>query len=349
MTKRTRGRRRGTRLALIFVGVLALAWCGYWYASSQIAASAAEKLIASLAAGGRDVTCSRNVTGGFPLSLDLDCGEATFNDRTAGVAVALSRVSATAPLYWPGSVSAELAAPMALDAPAQGASLDADWTRAVAHADAGLDGLTRVALEFDGLSLKPKGGKGGKAGKSALQFAEFGAGRAEVFAEPAAGDSYRFFVLADEVLVKPRKGDAYPRVATRIDVTAHDFGSSLGTDPGQALKAWLARGGLVDVDTFEISLGGSSVLAHGQVQLSPEGLLSGNLVVHLSGLGKLPKAVEKIRPGSGDQLSQVIGAATMFTKPVNGDNNVRELPLVIVDGVVKVGVISVAKIPPLKL
>jgi hypothetical protein len=342
MTRTTRRRLGWTRLILIFIAAVLVLWCGYWFATNRMAEAAAERLVAALAADGRALTCTEDTTGGFPLSLDLNCGEAKYDDKTAGVSVALSKVSATAPLYRPGSASAAVAGPMTFDAPAGGVSFDASWTAAVAHVDAGLSGLEGARLDLDGLRVRPKGVN------SAAPFARLDAGHAEMSAEPAGNNAYRLVLRADDVQIKPQKGRDMPKIGTELDLTAADFGSSLGTDPARSVRTWLARGGTVDVKRIALSLGDVSAEGSGQLQLSPQGLLSGSLTIRLTGLNKLPDAVDKIQPGAKDKVAQVVGAAGVFSKAVKGDKNIREAPIVIRDGVVTVGVIPVATIPPLK-
>ena len=342
MTTRRRGLRRGATITAIVTVLLVALWCGYWFASNRIAANAMENLIASLAADGRAVDCTQNVTGGFPFSLDLDCSQPSFNDRQAGMAVGLARLTATAPVYWPGSVTAALAAPMAIDAPSQGIAFDANWSRAVATADAGLSGLNRVSFELDELTVAAK------PGAEKPLFNKLTASRASLVAEPAGGSAYHFGLTADDIQTKIRKGAEIPGLAAEMDIVAHDVGGSLGTDPRATLRAWLATGGTVDVRNLLVSLGGSSVRARGTLRLSPAGLLSGDLNLRLTGLKKLPKAIGKLKPGAENQVKQWIGAASMFTKPVEGDEDARELPLALRDGVVSVGVISIGTIPRLR-
>ncbi|MEP0320518.1 DUF2125 domain-containing protein [Bauldia litoralis] len=342
MTKRRHRFRRGTTIATLVVVLLVVLWGGYWYLSNRMATGAVQDLLASLAADGRAVACVENETGGFPLSLDLDCGQPTFNDTKAGMAVGFTRLTASAPVYWPGSVTAALSAPMAIDAPAQGLAYDANWSRAIANADAGLSGLNSIAFELDELTVAAK------PDVKKPPFTRLAASRARGAAEPAGGDAYRFTLLADDLLVKLRKGADLPAFAIQMDVTAHDVGGSLGTDPAATMRAWLASGGTVDVTSLLVALGGSVIRASGAVRLSPAGLITGNLTIRVSGLKKLPKAVAKIRPGAEDQVKQWIAAASMFAKPVEGDADAREMPIAIRDSVVTVGVIAVATIPPLR-
>ncbi len=340
-----RGLRRGATIGAIVFGLLVLLWCGYWFASDRIAVGAMRDLVASLAADGRAIDCAQDTTGGFPFSLDLDCGQASFHDTRAGMAVGLTRLTATAPIYWPGSVTAALSAPMAIDGPGPGVSFNANWTRAVADAEAGLSGLSRIVFELNDLAVAAK------PDAQNPPFSKLVASRARIAAEPAGGDAYHFALSADDLqirLKKGGKGGELPALAVEMDVTAHDFGGSLGTNPRGAILAWLARGGTVDVKRLLIALGQSSANASGTLRLSPNGLLSGDLNVRLTGLKQLPKTIGKLRSGSETQVKQLIAAAGMFTKPVEGNKEASDAPVTIRNGVVSIGVIPVGTIPPLR-
>jgi hypothetical protein len=342
MTIRKPRRGRGLKLVLILVAVALVLWCGYWFASNQIVAMAFARATASLAAGGRDVGCAKNTTGGFPLALNLDCNEVVFNDSRAGMAVALSRLTATAPLYWPGSVDAVVASPFTLEAPGLGLSIEASWTSATANVDAGFGGLNGGAISLDQLDVWPQ------EGKSRLPFTRLTASHAEASARPAGGNSYRFILDARDIAVKPKKGKELPMLAAEVDVTALDFGGSLGTDPKRILAAWLARGGGLEVATFALTLGQTTARATGALQVSEAGLISGELSVRLVGLDKLPGALEKFKPGSKDKVATLIGAVGAFTREAPDEAGARDAPVVIRDGVVMVGFIPVATIPALR-
>ncbi|MCP4380210.1 MAG: DUF2125 domain-containing protein [Hyphomicrobiales bacterium] len=336
-------RRRGRRWFFILLAVLAVLWCGYWFASSWAAATAADRLVASLTAGGRTLACDQNTTGGFPLTLDLECRAASFADDREGMSVVLSGATASALLYWPGSVQASLAGPLEVDAALQGLSLDADWARAVADLDAGFSGVNRLSIALDDVVVTPR------SDGVRLLFERFTAGEAEVIAEPAAADAYRFFVRGEAVRMTPIGGEDYPELAVWLDVAARNFGSALGIDPQETISAWIAGGGILDVARLGFSLGGSSAIASGTVEVSPDGKLSGALVVRLTNLDALPDVVDEIQPGAGDDVAQAIGAAGMFMRPVEGEPDVSELPLTIRKGVVSVGMIPIGTIPPIKL
>src|SRR5579871_4994611 len=99
---RERGRRRGLRWLTGLLVVLALLWCGYWYAVSRVAGVVIERVTAAVAAHGGSLTWSDQGLGGFPLSLDFRGSDLKFAYAPASVAAGINRVTASAPLYYPG-------------------------------------------------------------------------------------------------------------------------------------------------------------------------------------------------------------------------------------------------------
>ncbi len=341
--RRSRPRRGfGWKLFAVLIVVALALWCGYWFASNRIVTLAFARATESLAARGRDVACTQNAVSGFPLSLDLDCSGAVFNDRNAGISVALSRFTATAPLYWPGRVNAVVASPLTIEAPGLGISLAASWSNATTRVDAGFSGLNGGAMSVDQLDLSPG------EGKLRLPLIHLAAAHAAATAAPASGNAYRFELAADDVVVKPKKGKELPAFATTLDLTALDFGGSLGTDPGKAIAAWLQAGGALRIDDASIAVGETSARTSGTVTVSADGLISGQLTVRLAGLDKFPALAEELKPGSKDKAAQAVAMIVALGKPAHDDPDAREVPLVIRDGEVTVSVFKVATIPPLR-
>lgn len=341
--KPTRSRRRRGPAILIAIAVLFVAlWSGYWYATHRMITAAIAEVTASFAASGRALACSDDAVGGFPFSLDLDCGRPTYADGTAGVSAALGRVTASAPLYWPGSVSTALDGPLVFKAPRLGIDLNASWSNGAASAEAGLGGLDSAAAMFDGLAVT-------NASKTkTLPIVSVSAVHAEAAAEPMSGDAYRFTAEADGIVIKPVGAATLPEFEAAVRVKALGFGASLGTDPGRRLSAWLAAGGRLEIERLTVAAGRSSATASGTLAVSTGGLVSGALNLRLVGLDGLPDLVGGMKPRSRKKLAQIVAAISAFTKPVADDPNARDAPLLIRNGVVSVGLIPVGEIPPLK-
>ncbi len=341
MSKDKRRRGRGRRIILGTIIVLALLWCGYWYAASKVAAVGLERVVAAVASHGRTAVCGTQSMAGFPLSLDLQCSGARFADPA--MSADLGHIALTAPLYRPGHVDANLTAPLVLNAPDLGLAVTASWSAARVSADAGLNGLSGASGTLTALSLE-------QAGASLrLPFRKIGAGEAEFAAAPGNGNDYRLTGSARDIVIEPLSGQKLPVLAGALDVSALKFGRSLGLDPKKVLQDWVAKGGAIDLTRLTLFLGAASISASGPLTLSSAGLLSGTLNVRLVGLDKLPDIAEGIRPGSHDRVAQVVAGISAFTKSVKTeDGEARETVFAIRNGLVMAGLLPLGVIPAIK-
>ena len=346
----TRGmpRRRGWGLPLAIVGVvillLVLAWLGYFYASTRMAGSALDRTTANLAAEGIRLDCAQDNLGQFPLGVAFLCGKTSFADAGGTVSGALGPLTAKAPLYWPGSIEADLAGPLDLAAPGMGLSLQASWAHGATSLAGGLAGLKSIATRLDGLVVADGGGDPG------LPFDKLAARSAEIALAPGDGDSYQLTVKANDVAIARSADKTYPTFDTELALTAEGVGQSLGKDAAKTIRAWLTSGGTLQIDRLAVSSGDSAAIATGTLRLSADGLLSGDLTLHLVGLDDFPDIAGQIRQGLRRKTAQVVTAIETFAKPVKeGGKRASEIPVTIADGVVTVGgMLQIATIPPLR-
>jgi hypothetical protein len=336
---RERGRRRGVRWLIGLLILLALVWCGVWYAAGRAAQAGVDRLTAAVSARGGSLSWEEQGIGGFPLNLDFHGSGLKFAFAPASVAAGLNRLTAQAPLYYPGRVTAEFVSPLVFNAPENGIAVSASWSIATANADAGLNGLTRAGGSIDGLALDQTGPR--------LPIRRFAAKHADFVAEPAAGDDYRLTAVASDVSLERTDGQTYPLLAGQLDLTARHFGSSLGTDPKRAIAAWAAGGGAMRVDRLSFAAGSFTVAASGDLTLSRDGLVSGKLMLALTGLAGLPDLAEQLKPGTRDRVAKVVTAVTALSQPT-GNGDTRQVPLIINKGIVSVGLIPIGIIPPVK-
>jgi hypothetical protein len=292
-------------------------------------------------AGGR-VVCSARSLGGFPLRLDFGCERAAYADATGQqISAELAGLRASAPLYWPGHVEADLGSPFVVNAPAAGVALTAEWTDAVTSATAALDGLKSAGATFDGLDFV-------STGSARLPLTTLKAARAEASVEPAGGNAYRMAALAKDLQVVPADGRNIPPFSAEARVVALEFGGSLGTDPKAALLKWLRTGGTANVERLKLVAGEAGADADGQLVLGPDGVLSGKLNLRLRNPEAFADFAEAIKPGTGEKISQVLPVLMALTIPVNTpDGPARQTALIIRKGVVSIGIVPIGTIPPL--
>jgi hypothetical protein len=341
---RERGRRRGVKWLTGLIIVLALLWCGVWYGAGRAAQAGVNRLAAAVSARGGTLSWEEQDIGGFPLALDFHGSGLKFAYAPDSVAGGLNRLTARAPLYDPGRVTADLVSPFEFNAPDKGIALTASWSDASIHADAGLSGLTRAGGRIDGLAMDQTGPR--------LPIRHVSAKHADFLAEPATtADDYRLTAVANEVSLDRSDGKSYPPVDARLDLTALHFGASLGTDPKRAIRAWLKDGGKLHVERLALASGSFSMVAtNGDLTLDQDGLLSGKAMLAITGLAGLPDLAEQFKSGIHDRVVKIVAVVNALTKPADGGGDTREVPVSINKGLVSVGFMPIPiPIPPMKL
>jgi hypothetical protein len=344
-----RARRKRHRFRRWLTGIvvfLAVLWVGYWFAVQAVAGRVIERVTAGFAANDQTVSCQAPWMGGFPLRLDVDCQGGKIDLARSGLSGGITRVSASAPLYAPGSVNAVAAGPLVLNAPDRGIALTASWQRAALALNAGLSGLNSGDIALDKLVVE-------QTGQSLdLPFRRLTAASGALAANPANAGDYRIdFAFRDIVMEKPG-GLVLPAFGAEGSLIAIDVGSSLGLDPRATLQRWIAKGGAVNVDRLTLSLGPDTHAdVKGVLTLSPAGLLNGQVTLAITGLDAIPGLAETFQPGASQRVGQVIGAVSAFTRAAIGSDGKerREINLTIRDGTVRAGLIPLARIPALPL
>ncbi len=343
-----RNRRRGSAWRGWLIGILVLIpvlWVGYWYAAHEIAGAAIERVTTKPVAGGR-LACAGKTLGGFPLRLDFGCTRAAYGDGPEGtgerLSAALGGVRASAPLYQPGYVEATLVSPFVVNAPGAGIAVTAQWSDASTSATAGLDGLKSAAATFHGLDFSSAGGR-------ALPVKALTADLADASTAPAGGNAYRFSAAAQDLKVVRADGREIPAIDGEAEITALNFGGSLGTDPRAALRAWARSGGTAHIDRLRLAAGGAVANADGDLTIAENGLISGKLNVRLTNPQAFVALAEAIRPGAAKEAGKILAVVTALTIPVDTpDGPARQTTVVIHNGVVSVGIFPVGAIPPVR-
>jgi hypothetical protein len=132
-----------------------------------------------------------------------------------------------------------------------------------------------------------------------------------------------------------------------VRVTAVNLGS-LGTDPARALLAWLRDNPTANIERARIAMAGAIVSASGTATLSPDGRLSGSILLRYNSIEALGNLLETLRPGSLDQqeVQLALQGLQMMSAPVSAeDGPALQTTISIRDGLVGVGIVPVGVIP----
>jgi hypothetical protein len=346
--RRERPRRPRRRNGIVYligtIVVLALLWLLYWYGANEIASALRERATALATARGYAIECADEIAGGFPVGIEFGCSRMSLAGNTGDINAAIEGLSATSPLYRPGRVEWAATGPFILDAPVKNIGLTASWLAAESKVDFGFGGLSGVTAFLRDLEVfMPEG-------QRPLPFAGLKLSQAGISVFPGPEDTYRLIASADAVALDTADERKLPEIDLDADISALAFGGSLGLDPRRAIHDWLTRGGKLRIDDLTVVADTVATRYSGDLALSPDGLLTGNLTLDIRGIEDLPDLVESFRPGSRDDVEQVVATVMAFTRPVEGpDGPSRELSLLVRNNVVSIGIIPVAVIPRLPL
>lgn len=342
MAARTRRRRNGKVYLFATLVVAALLWVVYWYGAQQIVSAVVDRTNAAANARGYALDCQADEVGGFPLSLSLSCARASVSGQTSGLLAAVDGFSATAPLYRPGRIESAMRGPLSLDDPGSGVALTANWLKAETELGAGLGGLSSIATVLEELQIAPP------PDRRSLPFDGLAIANTSVAIAPGSEAAYLISASAQEIAVATNGGGALPQINIEAELTALAFGDSLGLDPRNALRDWLENGAKLQIDNLAVATDTVSTAYSGVLDLAPDGSMSGDLKLTILGLESLPDLIDEFRPGSRDEVAQIAGVIAAFSKPVETPaGTAREMPILIRDNVVSIGIIPIGFIPRL--
>lgn len=334
-------RRRGwTGVIVGLIVILALLWVGYWFAANY----AANQALARLAASG-GASCVNPSVSGFPLAVEVRCARLTYGDGTERLNAEVGGVEATALLYRPGTVDADIAAPLVVNAPSLGVALTASWSLATARASAWLGGLTGFGAAFTSLAAD------NAATLPGVPFDSLSAAHAQADISPAGGGSYRVVADARQLTVTRNDGRALPPLDGEAHLTLEHVGDALGTDPLATLLAWLRQNPSARIEKIRVASEGAVVASEGTLGLSGDGRLNGSILFKWNDINRLADLIEAIFPGTRERAATPLQGLNAVSVAVETeDGPMRQTTLTFTNGMIWLGIfpLPVDPIPPIR-
>jgi hypothetical protein len=321
-------RRRGwTGVIVGLVVIVALLWVAYWFAARY----AANQALARIGANGAE--CSESAIGGFPFVLDVRCTGLALSRADEGVEAAVAEVEATAPLYRPGTVEAELTAPLVVTAADTGLALTASWSRATASASAWFGGLSGFGASFETLTA----GTGNNPGIGI--FDGLAAANLRTNIAPAGNGAFSLAAGTEALVVSRGNGSDLPPLDTEARLILEEVGSTLGTNPWETLLRWLSGTPSAKIESMRLAGEGAIVSADGTLSLSEEGLLNGSILFRWNDIARLADLIEAILPGTRERAEVPLQGLNAVSVPVETeDGPMRQTTLSFTDGVIWLGI-----------
>lgn len=378
-----RPQRRRLWLLLAFplaVVVVAVGWTWGWYYAASIADRALSGWVDREAALGRIYACGSQTIGGFPLRILTRCDQAaaTFKSSQPPFELHASDIAFSAELYRPTLLHGDISGPVTLAEPGQPPSLVATWSRARLS----LLGLPPSDPERVTISLRqprldrvtgPGSGMFFRADRVAIEGRIVqGTARLNPVIEFSGSFAAAVAPTFHPLLAAPLNGE--------LDAVLRGF-KDFSPKPWPVLfRDMQAAGGGIEVKTFRIERADAIVVGTGKLTVNADGRLDGVLNVAIAGVENIVpllgidqligQGVDRLTGGGGspaqglstlDRLlpglggivrestnSSVIDAIKKMGEPTEIDKKPAvALPLRVSDGIISIGVIPVAILPPL--
>jgi len=323
--------RRFTIVLAVLCAAAGAIWFGVWTVIAGRIDGAVADGLADAADQGFALSCEGQEIGGFPLRFDVICGKVDAADAASGIQAAMAGLRTATPVYWPWQSRANLASPLRLAGGPLPAPVDVTWSAAGISFEVAEPVPDRVA--FNAADL----------------HASFGeivvtAGTTQAEARPTPdqlGATLALTVAASRLLWQGRQSGA-------ADITAQVW---IDTPPDAVMRGAFdpRRSGLsIPELTIRLETGGALIQAAGPIRFDRSGQLSGKLEVHVVGADALPAYFLSLPAAAQPAAHAFVGGVLALGTPAKlEDRDAKVLTLRIDGGVLRMGPLVLARIPPL--
>jgi len=375
----------------ILLLIAVVAWSAFWFYAASQAEVKADAWRAQEARSGRSYDCAKRSVAGFPFRLEVRCEGArvTLTSQTANAApvpvtVNLSQILAVAQIYDPKLLIAEFSAPATISESQGAPAMLVNWSKARASV-VGLPAIPqRASIVFDDMAIDRT--------NSAVQLPVARAKHIELHGRLAEGSTSKDPVIESVLRIEAGSvQEIHPLLARPFEA---EIRAKLSGLKDLAPKPWPERfrelqagGGHVEIVQSRIHQDDLVAVAAGNLTLTPQGRLDGELQMTVAGLEKIipalgiekmldegvpQAALDRVAPGVKTQdVTNLLGALDKaipgLGKVVKQNANLgvaaginalgkeavlegkpaRTFPLRFVDGTVYLGPLKVGQVPPL--
>ena len=333
----SRRRRRIGPFLLLLLVLFGIVWASYWYVAYRFAETFVAEAPASAISQSVALSCAERRFGGFPLQLTIDCDRAIAASGDKAHA-SLAHVTATAPLYNPGWVEAEITGPFEFNGVNN--NVRSDWRDGRLELMAGFGGVRELQASFADLKLTV----GDLVGDTI-----WSAGAAYWATEIRSADGDEdalLMVLSAEDLVIELAGGAYPQLSGTATLTLRGSGNRLDREPSDLIGRWLSNGGEFNIDHMALTSGDVIAEVDGPMILEVDGTLSGDLDVRYAGEADLPLLVAAIFPWLAGDAEVIADAIRAMSQPIELHGQpAHRVRINIRHGTLNIGLIPILTIP----
>jgi hypothetical protein len=284
---------------------------------------------------GRIHRCGERTTGGFPFRMEIECRDlvSTSGSGDGALTVRARSVRAVAQIYRPNHVIADVIGPVEIVSPGLTAPLLVTFQTALASRRGDPDAMTRLDVAVEGLHVRTIDGASGDWKARSAQMHLRRATRPQDFDVAISAEGFEI----------PRAPAPVRLSMTGLAVSPPDKWNDLGT----LFRLWRAQpDARFDVVGSRIEAGRLLISAKGAATLGETGLLNGEFVTDVAGADALAAWLAGDSSGVMNVLTRA-GLSLLGDRVKLEERQAVRLQTVIRNGEVKMGPLTVARIPPL--
>ncbi len=326
----------------LFMGFLFALWFGGWFAFARYADGKIGEQITAVSEQGVNIDCQNRAIRGFPFRIGVFCDDLNISHNRDVFRFELGELRTAAQLYSPGTVIAELDGPFKTW---QGTrEITARWNQMRLFLDANLTGGFELASLNFGAFAGEAGGSDIDIENGAVHFRPTPVAEGAEKPDPVSLDGY---VTFDNFALSNPKLEI-PPASLKIDATLVDGYTDL-ISRGQKLDTILRDGAEINLSTLLLSLPEGGRLAFsGPLTIDENGLVSGNVKIGIAD----PKAIGAWAKKVDQRLQQAVSGigqavAGMGKADTIDGQEMRTIVVTLDQGVLRLGFIQLARIPPL--
>lgn len=334
--------------ATVLVLAVIIFTAGWYYIADRVEKGFADYQ-AQLASQGKALNCNEQTRTGFPIKLGLDCASLSYADPVGRLTLSTGSISTAAAIYNPRRIVSNINGPVDVTAPNL-APLSLEWAHMTITTDlSNGSNPAQLQLDVDGAGIDIYANDGGlKTALGKIKTAQFFLAPAkaenETDQQPALGDFDTKLELRQWAIEGSQRSEP---LTLLLDARLNEFADYLSGqyDPIAILKH---RGGSVDLTGLELRLdSGARLLVRGPARIDVSGLITADLTIDMEDPARLVGFAAEIFPPLGPMLEDAHTMLAMLPQSEGGGQNIRDLKISIKNGLVKLGLFTIGRIPPI--
>lgn len=327
---------------VIFIIFSFAAFTAVWFWAANKVDETINQFSAQLGTQGSVLKCENQEVRGYPFRLGLFCSDIVFSDPVRAINVNVRNLRSAAQLYKPGHFIAELDSPLKLSIPNL-APLIIDWQEFRSSVNLTTTGYKRISLVSKNIEIAANDA-GLKSPLGTIKVLQI---HSRPTPDRQAQKSLDFSLVLTDWEIANGTGSAFEPLLVAINISMDQAQYIIETQQDfiQFLKSNGGTGNIINI-TLATKSGGEVILS-GPINISQNGLVSGEITLDLKDPQKLVNYAGNIFPPIKAALEQGMPFLEGFADRSSGNVIIKDLKLTLKNGDIFLGFFKIGEIPKL--